>query len=180
MPEAVDSVIKTLQNSTIYRDQLSDFVDEAYKNKAAKRINNKNTTPVGFLDKKLTDFLRTEGIEASGRSIIVLEQSLITNDKFLLRHAKVGNAPTEQDWKNLMDYLADANVYWDNRDKKKNLLFLKKLSESEYIKIAVDVLTTERYLKLPKVDTMFYLRIATEDNQGIDELNAILKLKKIR
>ena len=75
---------------------------------------------------------------------------------------------------------ADANVYWDNRDKKKNLLFLKKLSESEYIKIAVDVLTTERYLKLPKVDTMFYLRIATEDNQGIDELNAILKLKKIR
>ncbi len=180
MPEAVDSVIKTLQNSTIYRDQLSDFVDEAYKNKAAKRINNKNTTPVGFLDKKLTDFLRTEGIEANGRSIIVLEQSLVTNDKYLVRHAKAGNAPTEQDWKNLMDYLADANVYWDNRDKKKNLLFLKKLSESEYIKIAVDVLTTERYLKLPKVDTMFYLRIATEDNQGIDELNAILKLKKIR
>lgn len=180
MPEAVDSVIKTLQNSTIYRDQLSDFVDQAYINKAARRVNNKNTTPVGFLDKKLTDFLRTEGIEANGRSIIVLEQSLVTNDKYLVRHAKAGNAPTEQDWKNLMDYLADANVYWDNRDKKKNLLFLKKLSESEYIKIAVDVLTTERYLKLPKVDTMFYLRIATEDNQGIDELNAILKLKKIR
>ncbi|MBR0098707.1 MAG: phage head morphogenesis protein [Treponema sp.] len=180
MPEAVDSVIKTLQNSTIYRDQLSDFVDEAYKNKAAKRINNKNTTPVGFLDKKLTDFLRTEGIEASGRSIVVLEQSLITNDKFLLRHAKVGNAPTEQDWKNLMDYLADADVYWDNRDKKKNLLFLKKLSESEYIKIAVDVLTTERYLKLPKVDTMFYLRIATEDEVGVQEYRQIMGLKKIR
>lgn len=180
MPEAVDSVIKTLQNSTIYRDQLSDFVDEAYKNKAAKRINNKNTTPVGFLDKKLTDFLRTEGIEASGRSIIVLEQSLITNDKFLLRHAKVGNAPTEQDWKNLMDYLADADVYWDNKDGKKNLLFLKKLSESDYIKIAVDVLTTERYLRLPKVDTMFHLKIATEDEVGIEGYRQIMQLKKIR
>ena len=180
MPQAVDSVIKTLQNSTIYRDQLSDFVDQAYANKAAGRVNNKSTTPVGFLDKKLTDFLRTQGIEADGRSIIVLEQSLITGDKYLVRHAKAGNAPLPQDWKNLMDYLADATVYWDNRDKKKNLLFLKKLSDSEYIKIAVDVLNTERYLKLPKVDTMFYLRIATEDEVGIQEYRQIMTLKKIR
>ena len=181
MPEAVDSVIKTLKNSTIYRDQLSDFVDEAYKNKAAKRINNKNTTPVGFLDKKLTDFLRTEGIEASGRSIIVLEQSLITNDKFLLRHAKVGNAPTEQDWKNLMDYLADANVYWDNvRHNKPSLLFLKKLTESKYLKISVDVSATERYLKLPKIDTMYYLDLVEESSMGINEYNQIMELKKIR
>ena len=50
MPEAVDSVIRTLQNSTIYRDQLSDFVDQAFKNKAAGMVNNKNTAPVGFLE----------------------------------------------------------------------------------------------------------------------------------
>ena len=37
MPQAVDSVIRALQNSTIYRDQLSDFVDQAYANKAAER-----------------------------------------------------------------------------------------------------------------------------------------------
>lgn len=179
MPEAVDSVIKTLQNSTIYRDQLSDFVDEAYKNKAAKRINSKNTAPVGFLEKKLTDFLKTEGIEASGRNIIVLEQSLITNDKYLVRHAKAGNAPSPQDWKNLMDYLVDANVYWDNR-KKKSLLFLKKLTESKYLKISVDVEATERFLKLPKIDTMFYLDIAEESEKGIEEYRQIMKLKKIR
>lgn len=180
MPEAVGEVIKTLQTSKIYHEQLSDFVDQAYANKAAKRINNKNTTPVGFLDKKLTDFLQTQGVDMSGRNIIVLEQRLITDDKYLKRHAGVGNAPTKQDWKNLLDYLADANVYWDNRDGKKNLLFLKKLSDLEYIKIAIDVLTTERYLRLPKIDTMFYLKIATEDNKGIDEFNAIMKLKKIR
>ncbi|WP_147613934.1 phage head morphogenesis protein [Treponema pectinovorum] len=180
MPEAVDSVIKTLQNSTIYREQLSDFVDEAYKNKAAKRINNKNTTPVGFLDRKLTEFLKTQGIEANGRSIIVLEQRLITGDKYLIRHAKAGNAPSKQDWKNIMDYIVDADVYWDNRNGKKNLLFLKKLNESKYIKIAVDVLSTERYLKLPKVDTMFYLKIETEDDLGISEYREIIDLKKIR
>ena len=180
MPQAVDSVIRALQNSTIYRDQLSDFVDQAYANKAAGRVNNKNTAPVGFLDRKLTDFLRTQGIDTGGRNIIVLEQSLITNDKYLVRHAKAGNAPTPHDWKNLMDYLADATVYWDNRHGKKNLLFLKKLSDLEYIKIAVDVEATERYLRLPKVDTMFYLRLATEDDVGIGDYRQIMELKKIR
>lgn len=179
MPQAVDSVIKTLQNSTIYRDQLSDFVDQAYANKAAGRVNNKNTAPVGFLDRKLTDFLRTQGIDTGGRNIIVLEQSLITNDKYLVRHAKAGNAPTPQDWKNLMDYLADATVYWDNR-KKKSLLFLKKLTEEKYLKISVDVEATERYLKLPKVDTMFYLDLAAERTVGSNEYNQIMGLKKVR
>ena len=79
-----------------------------------------------------------------------------------------------------MDYLADADVYWDNRKGKRNLLFLKKLSDSEYIKIAVDVEATERYLKLPKVDTMFHIILDSEDNIGIGGYNAILKLKKIR
>ena len=179
MPQAVDSVIKTLQNSTIYRDRLSDFVDQAYANKSAGRVNNKNTAPVGFLDRKLTDFLRTQGIDTGGRNIIVLEQSLITNDKYLVRHAKAGNAPTPQDWKNLMDYLADATVYWDNR-KKKSLLFLKKLTEEKYLKISVDVEATERYLKLPKVDTMFYLDLAAERTVGSNEYNQIMGLKKVR
>lgn len=179
MPQAVDSVIRALQNSTIYRDQLSDFVDQAYANKAAGRVNNKNTAPVGFLDRKLTDFLRTQGIDTGGRNIIVLEQSLITNDKYLVRHAKAGNAPTPQDWKNLMDYLADATVYWDNR-KKKSLLFLKKLTEEKYLKISVDVEATERYLKLPKVDTMFYLDLAAERTVGSNEYNQIMGLKKVR
>lgn len=181
MPEAVDSVIRALQNSTIYRDQLYGFVDQAYANKAAKRINNKNTAPVGFLDKKLTDFLRTQGIEAGGRNIIVLEQSLITSDKYLVRHANAGNAPTKQDWKNLMDYLADATVYWDNvRHNKPSLLFLKKLTDSKYLKISVDVSATERYLKLPKIDTMYYLDLAEESTVGVNEYNQIMELKKIR
>lgn len=80
-----------------------------------------------------------------------------------------------------MDYLADANVYWDNvRHNKPSLLFLKKLTESKYLKISVDVSATERYLKLPKIDTMYYLDLVEESSMGINEYNQIMELKKIR
>ena len=180
LPEAVDAVIKTLQTSQIYHSQLSDFVDEAYRNKAAKRVNKANTTAVGFFDKRIAKFLRAKGIDVSGRDVIILEQSLITSEKFLSRHAAAGNAPLPQDWKNLLDYLADADVYWDDRRDKISLLFLKKISELKYIKIAVDVLASERFLILPKIDSMYYLDIDTEVDSGIDEYNHILQLKKIR
>lgn len=179
MPQAVDGVIKTLQTSTIYRDELFAFVDEAYRNKSLKRIDKTNTTAVGFFDRKITDFLRTKGIDASVRNAIVLEQSLITSEKFLKRHTAAGNAPMRQDWKNLLDYLADADVYWDNR-KKNSLVFLKKLNETKYLKIAVDVSATEKYLRLPKIDTMFYMDISTESESGIEAYRSIIKLKKVR
>lgn len=178
MPQAVDGVIKTLQTSTIYRDELSAFVDEAYRNKSLKRIDKTNTTAVGFFDRKITDFLRTKGIDASVRNVIVLEQSLITSEKFLKRHTAAGNAPLPQDWKNLLDYLADADVYWEYKKEKSTLLFLKKLSDLQYLKIAVDVMAKERFLKLPKIDSMYYLNM--EGDSGIDEYKRILELKKIR
>ena len=179
MPQEIDAVIKTLQNSTIYRDELSAFVDEAYKNKEINRVNTRNTTPVGFFDKKIIAFLHTQGIDADARNIIVLEQYLITSDKYLKRHAAAGNAPEPVDWKNLFDYLADADVYWDG-SKKNSLLFLKKLNEMKYLKIAVDVSATEKYLKLPKIDTMYYLHLEQEGTVGSNEYNRIMKLKKIR
>ena len=125
MPQAVDGVIKTLQTSTIYWDELSAFVDEAYRNKALKRIDKTNTTAVGFFDKKITDFLRTQGIDTSERNVIVLEQSFITSEKFLTRHTAAGNAPLPHDWKNLLDYLADADVDW-GIEKGKNLSAFSK------------------------------------------------------
>jgi len=162
MPQAVDGVIRTLQTSTIYRDELSAFVDEAYRNKSLKRIDKTNTMAVGFFDRKITDFLRTKGIDASVRNVIVLEQSLITSEKFLKRHTAAGNAPLPQDWKNLLDYLADADVYWEYKKEKSTLLFLKKLSDLQYVKIAVDVMAKERFLKLPKIDSMDFLNMEGE------------------
>lgn len=180
LPEAVGEVIKTLQSSQIYHAQLADFVDEAYRNKAAKRINKTSATPVGFFDKKIATFLRVKGIDVFGRDVIILEQSLITSEKYMKRHAAAGNAPLPQDWKNLLDYLTDSDVYWNDRQPKASLLFLKKITELKYIKIAVDILAVERFFELPKIDTMFYLDIAAEDEKGIEEYRQIMKLKKIR
>lgn len=179
LPEAVGEVIKTLQSSQIYHAQLADFVDEAYRNKAAKRVNNTNTTAVGFFDKKITAFLNKKGIDASERNVIVLEQCLITSEKFLTRHAAVGNAPTRQDWKNLLDYLVDADVYWDGT-KKDSLIFLKSLTKLKFIKITVDVSATERFLKLPKVDTMYYLDLAQDGTRGSNEYNRIMGFERVR
>lgn len=122
--------------------------------------------------------MRTQGIDTSERNVIVLEQSLITSEKFLTRHTAAGNAPLPHDWKNLLDYPADADVDWDNRREKISLLFLKKLSDLQYLKIAVDVMAKERFLKLPKIDSMYYLNM--EGDSGIDEYKRILELKKIR
>jgi len=53
-------------------------------------------------------------------------------------------------------------------------------SFSKYLKISVDVSATERYLKLPKIDTMYYLDLVEESSMGINEYNQIMELKKIR
>ena len=103
----------------------------------------------------------------------MLEQSLITSEKFLKRHTAAGNAPLPQDWKNLLDYLADADVYWEFKKEKSTLLFLKKLSDLQYLKIAVDVMAKERFLRLPKIDSMYYLNM--EGDSGIDEYKRLLE-----
>lgn len=179
MPEAVRGVMDALLRSRIYQERLSNFVDEAFANKAAGKVNDKNTAAVGFLDKKISDFLQRRNINIGERNVIVLEQKLITSPKYLVRHTAAGNAPTEADWKRLSDYLFDAEAYWDTRNKS-NILFLKKISESEYVKIAVDVSASERYLNLPKVDTMYHLNISTESTMGINEYNEIRKLKRMK
>ena len=52
----------------------------------------------------------------------------------MLLHTNVG---THRNYRseNQTDYLSDMDVYWDSRQGKKNLPFLEKFSESEYIKI---------------------------------------------
>nr|QGT51351.1 hypothetical protein Unknown280_0430 [uncultured Spirochaetaceae bacterium] len=179
MPEAVGGVMDALLRSKIHREHFMGFIDKSFSDLEKGKVNAKNTTAVGFLDGKVTKFLKRQGIDIGERNVIVLEQKLVVSGKYTYRHTSAGNAPTVNDWKNLVDYLFDAEVYWDG-GKKRTLLFLKKISESRYIKIAVDPLSAERYLNLPKVDTMYSLDISAESTMGINEYNRIRKLEKIR
>lgn len=93
------------------------------------------------------------------------------------------NAPTREDWYNLLDWLMDASVFWDAKGK--GLIYLAKLSDSRFMKIVVDVnLKTETHrgvrLVLPKVDTMYVVDLSMENNRGIDEYNRIMSWEKIR
>ena len=80
-----------------------------------------------------------------------------------------------------MDYLIDASIYFD----KGTLIFLKKKTESKYMKIVVDISMKNKghkgvSLMLPKIDTMYELDLATELDRGRNEYQRIIEMKKIR
>jgi hypothetical protein len=80
-----------------------------------------------------------------------------------------------------MDYLIDASIYYDGE----KLIFLKKKTESKYMKIAVDVSMRNKghkgvSLMLPKIDTMYELDLSTELDRGRNEYQRIIEMKKIR
>ena len=93
----------------------------------------------------------------------------------------MGNAPSKEDWYNLVDWLMEAQVFWDG----KGLLYLARISASRYMKIAVDVsLKTKthagvRFL-LPKIDTMYVMGLSADSNRGRVEYDRIIQMKKIR
>jgi SPP1 gp7 family putative phage head morphogenesis protein len=176
-PEQFGSVVKSLMTNTVRKADYDTFIQKALTQQADQRT----TAPVGILDNKIIKSLKGEGINLEEQSVVILESKLINANKFSGRHTAQQNAPAENDWHNLMDYLIDAAVFLDGR----NLIFLRKLSDSKYVKIAVDTSLKNHshkgtVLNLPKVDTMYLLDISSEQDRGIAEYNRILKLKKIR
>jgi hypothetical protein len=93
----------------------------------------------------------------------------------------MGNAPSKEDWYNTVDWLMDAPVFWDGR----GLIYLAKISESRYMKIAVDVSIMNKAhkgvrLALPKINTMYLIDLSTENTMGSNEFNRTMLMEKIR
>jgi hypothetical protein len=112
-----------------------------------------------------------------------LESKLVNGKKYTGKHTRMGNAPTKEDWYNLLDWLMDAPVFWDAAHK--GLVYLASIDGSRYMKTAVDLsLANENHrglrFLLPKIDTMYVLDLSTESDRGIDEYNRIINLEKIR
>jgi hypothetical protein len=153
------------------------FVEDALERKQDRQ----HAAPVGFLDTKITDFLEKKGITLGNHNVIMLESKLVNGKKYTGKHTRMGNAPTKEDWYNLLDWLIDAQVFWDG----KGLIYLARLAQSRYMKIAVDVsLDTANHrggrLRLPKIDTMYILDFTTESDMGISEYSRIVSFEKIR
>ena len=178
IPEQFDAVVKSLMTNTAIKAAPIDFIDNA----VSRKIDKKYITPVGFFDATTINNLQKHGIVIGEHNLIMLEAGLVQSVKYSVRHAAVGNAPDVFDWYNLMEYLIDASIYYDG----KGLIFLKKKSESRYMKIAVDISMKNKghrgvAMLLPKIDTMYELDISADSDMGMNEFKRITAtLKKIR
>jgi hypothetical protein len=176
-PEQFDLIMSSIMKNEVSKTGFYGFVEDALERKQDRQ----HTAPVGFIDNKTTKFLESKGVKLGNHNIVMLESKLVNGKKYTGKHTRMGNAPTKNDWYNLVDWLLDAAVYWDG----KGLIYLAKLAESRYMKIAVDVsLDTENHrgvrFFLPKIDTMYVLDLSTESNMGVSEYNRIVSFEKIR
>ena len=177
MPEQFDLIMSSLIWNSASKAAFYGFVDDALSQKRSRQL----VAPVGFLDSRITGFLGGKGRRLGDNSIVVLESRLVNGRKFTGKHARMGNALAREDWYNLLDWLMDAQVYWDGR----GLVYLAKLSGSRYMKIAVDTNLRAKSqsgvrLMLPKVDTMYVLDLSAEGARGMDEYGRIMRMERIR
>jgi SPP1 gp7 family putative phage head morphogenesis protein len=178
-PEQFDLVMSSIMKNEVNKNSFYGFVEDALERKKDRQ----HAAPVGFLDTKITRFLEGKGITLGDHNIIVLESKLVNGKKYTGKHTRMGNAPSKDDWYNLLDWLLDAAVYYDAAHK--GLAYLARLGTSRYMKIAVDLsLDTGNHrgvrLLLPKVDTMYVLDLSVENDRGLDEYNRITRFEKIR
>ena len=179
VPDEYAAIAKTLMTNKVATEEYHGFIYNALN----RTVNLNKAHPVGFLDQKTVRYLRGQGIDLADNNVIVLEAKLPTARKYTGRHIRQGNAPTENDWLNLVEHLFDAQIYFD----KGSLIFLRQVSDVNFLKIAVDLgiqnnFRTIRGAKpfLPKIDSMYSLDISTEHPRGSDSYRDILRLPRIR
>jgi hypothetical protein len=175
--EQFDGIINSVLKSQANKNDFYGFIEDAFE----KKQDRQHSAAVGVIDNKMTRFLSGKGIDLSKNPVIMLESRLVNSGKFTGRHTRMGNAPSKEDWYNLVDWLMDAPLFWDG----KGLIYLAKISESRYMKIAVDVsLVTKAHkgvrFALPKIDTMYLLDVSAENTMGSNEFNRIMLMEKIR
>ena len=176
-PEQLDSIINSILKSQVNKNDFYGFIEHAL----GKNQNRQHTAAVGLLDSKIIKFLMGKRTDISKNSIIMLESKLVNGKKYTSKHTRMGNAPSKNDWYNLIDWLMDASIFWDGT----GLIYLAKISESQYMKIAVDISLKTKALQgtklaLPKVDTMYLLDLTTEHARGKTEFDRIMRMEIIR
>jgi hypothetical protein len=176
-PEQFDGIINSILKSQANKNDFYGFIEDALERKQDRQ----HSAAVGVLDSEITKFLSGKKIDLSKNPVIMLESKLVNSGKYTRKHTRMGNAPSKEDWYNLLDWLMDSPLFWDG----KGLIYLVKVSASRCMKIAVDVsLKTETHrgvrLVLPKIDTMYILDLSTESNMGIEEYGRIMRMEKIR
>ncbi|MCL1957972.1 MAG: phage head morphogenesis protein, partial [Spirochaetes bacterium] len=176
-PEQFDGIINSVLKSQVNKNNFYGFIEDALE----KKQDRQHFAVAGVLDSKITNFLLGKKIDLSKNPVIILESKLVNGYKYTGKHTLMGNAPSKNDWYNIIDWLIDAPIFWDS----KGLIYLAKISDSRYMKIAVDVNLKTKALRglryaLPKIDTVYLLDLAQEGDRGSNEFNRIMRMEKVR
>jgi hypothetical protein len=83
------------------------FIEDALERKQDRQ----HSAAVGVLDSKITRFLSGKRIDLSKNPVIMLESRLVNG-----KHNIMGNAPSKEDWYNLIDWLMDTPLFWDGKN----------------------------------------------------------------
>ncbi len=175
LPTQYDELAKSIMSNSVEKEAFYSFIERAL----TQKIDAKYATAAGFLDNKTLKFLKSKGLELSDTPVIALECRLVDGKKYSGgKHERMGNAPTKEDWYNIMDFLMDAEIFWDGH----GLVYLRELSQTRFMKMFVDVGSRLRHksasFSMPKIDTMYILDESTE--RGADELKRIRQFEKVR
>lgn len=161
-----DLVAKCLVHNQVFQDSYTDFVMSALDGKAR----NDKLCPVGFVDQQVSNWLEKKNIKLGEARTITLRAGLISGQK-ADRHASSGDSLSKIEWVRMIDYLLDADVYYDAANK--TLIYAYETSAEESIKIAVAPAFLQK-------STLRSASIRSVYKIGLDEIARISKLEKIK
>ena len=133
-PEQYESLAKTILTNQTKTNEFNSFIERAYKGEIKEHY----ATPVGFIESNVASWLKRNGnIEVGDSVTIALEARLLTGPK-AVRHLKAGDAITKEGALNLIEAMLYGQVYFDDFENKKNLIYLFPFSDKRLTKITVD------------------------------------------
>jgi len=127
-PTEVENIAKTFLSSDSNKTSFNNFIDKALKGKQGMIC----SFPVGFLDDKIIQILKSKKINFRGSRIITLRTKFI-NKIINTRDNKL----VKEDWYKILDCLNSSNMSWDSENNK--IVFLADIANYRYLKISINL-----------------------------------------
>jgi len=127
-PEEVENIANTFLSSNSNKTSFNNFIDKALKGKHGTAC----SSPVGFLNNKIMQFLKSKKINFHGSRIITLKTSFIKG--IINAH---DNKLIKENWYKILDYLKYSSIFWDSKNNK--IVYLSINDNNHYLKMSVSL-----------------------------------------
>jgi len=168
-PEELENIISSFLSSNINKTSFHNFIDKALKGKRGMVC----SSPVGFFNEKIMQFLKSKKVDLHGNRIIILESSFIKS-----RINAKDNRLVRDDWYKILDYFTFSNVFWDSKSNK--IIYLSKNNADRFLKMSV---TLPVNIGNPTIDEISVFDLSPNSVNHIGDhygFKQILKMESIR